>query len=157
MNPNAPVINAELDRRCERFAKDPCGAEDKENCTKPGEAIGKYFFEVNDINFFPTIKQVEDAKTALKEALKLFETLIDAFNEEAKKNEGSGVKLPSIPRLSGLAANGTTALVASEGGVDVYKFGGESKIEFTADEGDVFGGNAGFVGVFVMGLVAWLI
>lgn len=137
-NPNSPPINAELDKRCKDFNADPCGPDNSAECKSPGAAIGKYFFEVNDINFYPTAKQVDEAKEALKQALDLIEQFLGVKGE---------VKKPEF-NFSGLAATGTTSLTNSDSGVDVYKFGTDSKITIKG---------ASVLRMIVVGLFVWLI
>ena len=121
-NPNPKPVNAELDRRCAALKADPlCNSDSVDKCPNVGGAVGKYFFEVKDINYFPTKEQIQEAKDALEDIKKLVEAFAGA-NREAVQGLAD--------RLSGLSAKGTTALESDENGVDLKTYGDNSKVEF---------------------------
>lgn len=121
-NPNGKPINAELDRRCAAFKADPlCNSDNMDKCPSIGGAVGKYFFEVKDINYFPTKTQIQEARDALEDLKKLIEAFAGAGRDDVQN---------LADRLSGLSSKGTTSLESDANGADLKIYGDNSGVEF---------------------------
>ena len=114
-DPDIIPVNYELDDRCDAWHLDPdCNIDKAETCKEPGAAIGKYFFEVNDILLYPTESQIKTATDNLE--------LAAEFLEKGNKSR--------FDSLSGLLAKGSVYLNKSDTGEDLATYGENSGIDF---------------------------
>ena len=110
-------VNPGFDQRCfDLVQKIECDGEDITKCLSQGHLIAEFFFEYNDITFYPTEEQVEEITQLIEKTAELLEELRDVIQPDGDK--------------SSLTASGVPAIMIEEEGVYLIQLGEDSGVEF---------------------------
>ena len=125
-DPSLKPLNKEFDDRCLGFAFDTeCSISYIDKCEHIGYAVGKHFFEIDNLNIFPDRDYIMETK-------RRFEELTKIVNKNNRKGMGQVSGL--LNRMSGLempTEPWPMSLIADMNGADLKTYGEMSGIVFS--------------------------